>query len=77
MMIKQIAHQIYDHPTTTGILGSCIAFVFNAINIPATTEKLELIGALVKDIGILAGSTVAVASLFSYATKNWFKKKVE
>jgi len=44
------------------------------INIPETTAALELVGVIVKDIGIFAGSTIAVASLISYASKNWFKK---
>lgn len=73
-MIKHIAIQIYDHPIISGIFGSIIAFVFGAINIPQTTEILELIGVIIKDIGILAGTTIAVASLISYISKNWIKK---
>lgn len=72
--MKEIIHQIYDHPGISGTIGSAMACTFSMINIPATTEMLELAGAIVKDIGILAGSTVAVASLVSYIAKNWLKK---
>lgn len=68
-------HQIYDHPVISGILGSVVAFTFGMINIPETTETLQLIGVVIKDIGILAGSTIAVASLIRYAQKNWLKKR--
>ena len=74
-MFKLLFYQIYDHPVVSGIFGSSIAFIFGMINIPETTQTLELIGVVIKDIGILAGSTVAVASLVGYAAKNWFKKQ--
>lgn len=72
--MKYLIEQIHDHPVTGGITGSIIAFLFSSINIPETTQALELAGAIIKDIGILAGTTIAVASLCSYASKNWFKK---
>lgn len=68
-------HPIYDHPVITGIFGSIIAFIFSMINIPETTQTLTLVGVIIKDIGILAGSTIAVASLVRYAQKNWFKNR--
>lgn len=74
-MIKQLIYMIDDHPVLSGIIGSAISCVFSMINIPQTTQTLELVGVIIKDIGIVAGSTVAVASLFSYASKNWFKKQ--
>jgi hypothetical protein len=73
-MFKTLFYQIYDHPVSSGICGSIVSFTFSMINIPQTTQTLELVGVIIKDIGILAGSTIAVASLFSYASKNWFKK---
>lgn len=72
-MLKYILYQIYDHPGVSGFFGSATALLFGMINIPETTEILELAGVIIKDIGILAGSTVAVASLCGYAAKNWFK----
>jgi len=73
-MFKTLFYQIYDHPVASGICGSIVSFTFSMINIPQTTATLELVGVIVKDIGILCGSTIAVASLISYASKNWFKK---
>jgi len=73
-ILKTLFYQIYDHPVSSGICGSVLSFTFSMINIPETTATLELVGVIIKDIGILCGSTIAVASLFSYASKNWFKK---
>lgn len=72
-MFRALSYYIYDHPVISGISGSVVTFTFSMINIPKTTEYLELFGVVVKDIGIMAGSIVAVASLFAYANKHWFK----
>ncbi len=72
--MKILAKAIYDNPEFGALFGSFFSFIMYSINIPETTAKLELIGAAIKDIGITAGSIVAVASLISYAQKNWLKK---
>lgn len=72
-MIRTILTEIYDKPEMAAIKGAFVSCIFSMINIPQTTEILELIGVAIKDIGIFCGSTVAVASLISYAKKNWRK----
>lgn len=75
MVFKHFGNAIIEHPGVSGFLSSLFTGSIYLINVPQTTEWLELFGAAVKDIGLLAGSTVAVASFFSYANKNWFKSK--
>lgn len=75
MIFKHCANAIIEHPGLSGFLSSIFTGSVYLINIPQTTEALELIGAVIKDVGLLAGSTVAVASFFSYAKQHWFKPK--
>ena len=75
MIFKHCANAIIEHPGVSGFLSSIFTGSIYLINIPQTTEALELVGAVIKDVGLLAGSTVAVASFFSYAKQHWFKSK--
>lgn len=75
MIFKHCANAIIEHPGVSGFLSSIFTGSIYLINIPQTTEALELVGAVIKDVGLLAGSTVAVASFFSYAKQHWVKSK--
>lgn len=72
--MKSVQLAINDNPAISGLLGSVTSYVFYMIDIPKTTAMLELIGAAVKDVGILAGSILAVASFIAYVKKNWLKR---
>jgi hypothetical protein len=73
-MTKLIIYAIHDHPKFSGIAGAIIAWMFSLINITDTIEYLNLAGAIIKDIGIICGSSVALASAYIYF-KKLFKKK--
>lgn len=68
-MLKTLIFAIHTHPKFSGILGSVIAFIFSLIDIPRTTQYIELIGAIIKTIGIIAGASIAVASAYIYFRK--------
>ena len=75
MIFKHFANAIIEHPGVSGLLSSIATGTIAMINIPQTTEIAELIGVVIKDIGILAGSSVAVASFFSFLSKRKAEKK--
>lgn len=75
MIFKQLANAIIEHPGVSGLLSSITTGLIAMINIPESTEIAEFIGVVIKDIGILAGSSVAVASCFSYLSKRKAEKK--
>lgn len=67
----QVAEVIEKHPVFSGITGGAQAFLFSMINTSDLIAGMELVGVFFKTLGIVAGSSIAIASMIKY----FFRKK--
>lgn len=78
-MHSLVLSHINKEPILTSIFGAMTSLIFSFVDIDSSIKGLELFGIIIKDLGILAGSSVAVCSAYVYFKKNpiktIFKKK--